>query len=117
MKSFQEIMISKVIDLLSILKKDYCSKNYLQELLNPFAMSTFPETPVNHTFAKKSNSNKFSSNKSRLKIEKRKICIGGRQTPSSIMSKPTYKGTSARIKNRSLKTISDKTQKKIKKNN
>jgi hypothetical protein len=113
-------MIEKVVDLLSILKNDYCSKNYIEGLFSSYQRSMFPQTPANISKAKKSRIPTFSSNNSRPKNPQinplpRKPNSIIRQSPASMLSKPTHKRHSTRKKkNRSLKAVSTKTHKKKK---
>ena len=123
MKSFQQIMISKIVDLLSILKEDYCSKNYIKGLLSPTSISTYPRTPINPTFVKKSYIPTFSSNNSRFKnsqiaINNRKNNEGDKHSAANLILKENLKINSVKkIRNLSLKAMSTKTQKKKKKTN
>jgi hypothetical protein len=121
MFSFQEVMIGKVVELLSVLKKDYCSKNYIEGLLTPLAIPGYPQTPNNPSLARTPFLPTFSSNQSKPKVQGKKASIKKiyslvRNSPTSNISKPTYKGTSvSKTKNRSSKAISTKTQKKKRK--
>lgn len=114
MRTFQETIIAKVVELLGILRRDYCSKNYLQHLLSPHSPS-LPQTPVNPTSLKKPyllGSNPLRR-KGQKKPTKRKPYSMGKNSPTSETSKPTnQRGSVSKTRNRSLKAVSAKTQKK-----
>jgi hypothetical protein len=120
MVSFQEVMIGKVVELLSVLKKDYCSKNYLKGVLTPLTITPYPQTPGNPSMSRTPFLPTFSSNQSKPKYQKRaqskQSNFLNKNSPKSNLSKPTYKRASvSKTRNKSLKTISTKTQKKKKK--
>lgn len=116
MNSFQETVIAKVVELLGILRRDYCSKEYIQSLLSPSSPS-LPPTPVDVCHRKKPYLQMMSSNqlgsKPQKKRDGRKPYSLGKPSPKSNWSKPTNKRVSvSKTRNRSLKAVSAKTQKK-----
>lgn len=119
MLAFQETLVEKVVELLGILRRDYCSKEYLSRLLAPLAQPpSLPQTPATQHCSGRPYLAVYPSGPSRPKVPPKRTAPRGpktiwRQSPASAASKPTNKRRSAsKARNRSLKAVSAKTQKK-----